>query len=98
MAALVPIVKQAYGTSQRTKGFMFLGGELDHTIRTVPPDEINPGRPSMMTVLHQSRLGGDPVQYTANRCASGPRVWWCFILDGYSPPVGHLLDADPHTL
>lgn len=89
---------------------MFLGGTLDHTVRHVPRDEINPERPAADLIaapLHTAqwrRLGPrdvaeTPVQdYDLQKVESGHRSWWCFVLRGYAPPRRHLLDANPNPI
>ena len=83
-----------HSTRRASVGFMFLGGPLDHTIRTIERDGIDPRQPAVLYHEH-TPAGLQHLTYNATRCASGTTVWWCFVLDGYNPPVSHLLDANP---
>lgn len=97
-------------TAQAKRGetrVMFLGGALDHGIRAVPADEIDPRRPRAgfyknpvfikYAVPRDEVVGPETPHeiYELRKCASGNWHWWAYVLIGYDPPVSHLLDADP---
>lgn len=89
--------RKAQATETRV---MFLGGPLDHAIRSVPADEIRRDRPASPTYKHSPMLDryakGPEVTYRLARITSGLWVWWVYILAGHTPAPSHLLDAKPN--
>ena len=86
--------------------FMFLGGRLDHATRALtadgplmtPPEEYTiPVREPHKAVRH---LYPDaPAQrYLRQRVTTGWSSWWVFVLEGYAPSRGELLDANPYPI
>lgn len=83
---------------------MFLGGPLDHTIRPVVRDEIDPGKPGQDMILYAPAAPGkdfgtvapdEPCVYLAQKQVSGPWTWWVYVKQGHVPRVIDYLDANP---
>ena len=79
---------------------MFLGGPLDHAIRSVPADTIRRDRPVSETYKHSPMLDrhakGPELTYQLTQFISGPWKWWSYILAGHEPPLSHVIDSNPY--
>jgi hypothetical protein len=91
---------------ERMLPFMFLGGPLDHTTRMLrcegplmtPPEVIKaPVRRSAVDrmVFPDGPEPAPTLRYRRHRVTTSMESWWVMVLDGYSPPRTHLLDACP---
>lgn len=72
---------------------MFLGGPLDHTTREIERDETISTMPKGEVHLARTEFGVET--YRRCRIASGRALWFTYILEGYKPPVKHLLHTMP---
>lgn len=87
--------------------FMFLGGPLDHARRYIVVDGplMTPPAQYQCAVTAQSwspaydelaAVNTPRLIYNRVRATDGLRTWWCYVLDGYTPSINSLLDANPH--
>lgn len=74
---------------------MFLGGPLDHAVRRVRKAHGTPAAEVYKAIDVQKPMGKDIVNYDRMRIEGGTRPAWCYILRGYNPPRGHVVDAIP---
>lgn len=88
----------------RMQRIMFLGGDLDHTIRrvpvtsalNVPPEVYKRHVPQTLSWMQQHKEDPLPVQhYYRHRVSAGTDSWFCYILPGHEPSPSALLDTCP---
>ncbi len=102
-----PVGNPYFNASRKPKNqvrVMFLGGRLDHTVRTVPSIEGHPDRPSDETYLSPAvpRAPWLPPEYNEQyklvRVDNSRGAWFCYILDGHTPSPSSLLDTNPYPI
>ena len=103
-----PSYPAQFGALRGQMRIMFLGGPLDHAIRQVRHHPDHPDRPedevyrykSSRTRWMNGTIQPDPpdLVYSLHKVDVGTHAWFCYLLEGYSPSKGALLDTNPYPI